>query len=228
MAKILVVEDETAVREMIVFHLKRAGFYCQEAADAEAAQVLLGREYPALIILDWMLPGLSGIDFARRLREDESTRSIPVIMLSARSEERDKVDGLTLGADDYVTKPFSARELIARIKALLRRAGGGNGEAAIETGGIVLDPASHRVLVSDQDVALGPKEFRLLHIFMSHPNRVYSRGQLLDLAWEGNIHVGERTVDVHISNLRKALEPFGLGRIITTVRGAGYRFLDGT
>ena len=221
---ILVVDDEPAIREMIGFTLSQAGFSCAQAADADEAEAEILHEPPDLIVLDWMLPGQSGIDFARRLRRDEITRSIPIIMVTARGEEEDRVRGLNVGADDYVTKPFSSRELVARVEAVLRRTRPDAVDAIVQVGGLILDPKSHRVFVTDQILDLGPTEFRLLHVFMAHPDRVYSRGQLLDLVWGRNLHVGDRTVDMHVSNLRKALEPYGYGKMIQTVRGVGYRF----
>ena len=221
---ILVVDDEPAIREMIEFTLSQAGFSCAQAADTDEAEAEILHEPPDLIVLDWMLPGQSGIDFARRLRRDEVTRSIPIIMVTARGEEEDRVRGLRLGADDYVTKPFSSRELVARVEAVLRRTRPDAVDAVVQVRGLILDPKSHRVFVTDQTLDLGPTEFRLLHVFMAHPDRVYSRGQLLDLVWGRNLHVGDRTVDMHVSNLRKTLEPHGYGDMIQTVRGVGYRF----
>jgi two-component system phosphate regulon response regulator PhoB len=176
------------------------------------------------VLLDWMLPGLSGVDFARRLKKEEATRQIPVIMLTARGDEMDKVKGFEVGADDYVTKPFSPRELVARIKAVLRRAAPEVSDKPIEIGGLWLDPGSHRVTVGGESVDLGPTEFRMLHFFMSHPERVYSRSQLLDKVWGNDVYIEERTVDVHIRRLRKALMMGGHDRLIQTVRGTGYRF----
>lgn len=222
--KILIVEDEPAIREMVAFALGNAGLEAHGAADAAGAQALIADQLPDLILLDWMLPGMSGIELARRLKKEELTREVPIIMLTARGEEEDKVRALDVGADDYVTKPFSPRELIARIKAVLRRASPQAGGAGIEVEGLVLDPDSHRVTVMGQVVEAGPTEFRLLHFFMTHPERVYSRAQLLDRVWGGNVYVEERTVDVHIRRLRKALAPSGHDRLIQTVRSAGYRF----
>ncbi len=221
---ILVVEDESAIREMVVFALERAGFSIIAAADAARAQTMIAESTPDLVLLDWMLPGLSGVDFARRLKKEEATRQIPVIMLTARSEEMDKVKGFEVGADDYVTKPFSPRELVARIKAVLRRAAPEVNDKPIEIGGLWLDPGSHRVTVGGGAVDLGPTEFRMLHFFMSHPERVYSRSQLLDKVWGNDVYIEERTVDVHIRRLRKALMTGGHDRLIQTVRGTGYRF----
>jgi two-component system phosphate regulon response regulator PhoB len=202
-ATILVVEDEPAIQELIAYNLKQAGH-----------QTLLA----------WMLPGLSGIEFARRLRADKRTRTVPIIMLTARSDETDKLAGLETGADDYITKPFSPRELTARIKAVLRRRAPEMTDDLVQLGGLRLDPASHRVTGNGQAVDLGPTEFRLLHFLMTHPERVHSRTQLLDHVWGDHVFVEERTVDVHIRRLRKALEPSNLDHLVQTVRGTGYRF----
>ena len=222
--QILIVEDEAAIREMIALAVSRAGMTPVHAADVRAAQEAIANKVPDLILLDWMLPGVSGIDYARRLRRDDLTRSVPVIMLTARGEENDKVGGLDAGVDDYVVKPFSARELIARIKAVLRRAQGDGEDGSVEIGGLRIDGPAHRVFANDQPVAIGPTEYRLLYFFMTHADRVYARGQLLDHVWGGNVYVEERTVDVHIRRLRKTLEPFGKENLVQTVRGAGYRF----
>lgn len=221
---ILIVEDETAIREMVRFAVARAGFEPREAADAHQAEVLIADRIPDLILLDWMLPGTSGIDLARRLRRAESTRAVPIILLTARGEEEDKVRGFEVGVDDYVTKPFSPRELVARMWVVLRRASPGGEEDRIELGDLLLDNASHRVSVGGAELHLGPTEFRLLHFFMTHPERVYSRSQILDRVWGGNVYIEERTVDVHIRRLRKALEPSGHDHVLQTVRGSGYRF----
>ncbi len=222
--KILVVDDERTIRDMIGFALSRAGFSYTEAGSAAEAEAEILRETPDLILLDWMMPGQPGIEFVKRLRSDPNTRSIPVIMLTARGEEDDMVAGLKDGADDYMTKPFAPKELIARIEAVLRRAKPEATNETVRVNGLLLDPVSHRVTADQHDLDLGPTEFRLLHVFMSHPERVYSREQLLDLVWGSNIHVGPRTVDMHVSNLRKALEVAGYHRRIQTVRGSGYRF----
>lgn len=222
--KILVVDDEPAIREMIGFALSRAGFSYVEAADARDAEAEILRAFPDLILLDWMLPGQSGLDFVRHLRSDVSTRSIPIIMLTARGGEQDKVQGLQDGADDYITKPFAPRELMARIDAVLRRVKPEAANDSVTVDGLMLDPISHRVTVNDRELELGPTDFRLLHLLMTHPERVYSRDQLLDLVWGRSIHVGTRTVDMHVSNLRKALEASGHHRLIQTVRSTGYRF----
>ncbi len=221
---ILVVEDEPAIREMIGYTLMGSGFKCIEAEDAEEAKQKIEADSPDLILLDLMLPGISGIDFTQVLKNNPSTRDIPVIMLTARSEEDSKVAGLNVGADDYVTKPFSPRELVARIGAVLRRVKPPAATNALTVDGLILEPDSHRVTANDESMALGPTEFRLLHFFMSHPERVYSRSQLIDLIWGKNVYVEERTVDVHIRRLRKALEPYGYDALIQTVRSAGYRF----
>jgi len=223
-ANILVVEDEPAIQELIAANLSRAGHTVLRAPDAEAAARIVREALPDLILLDWMLPGMSGIDFARRLRADARTREVPIIMLTARGDERDKVTGLDTGADDYITKPFSPRELVARIKAVLRRRAPQATEDPVDLGGLRLDPATHRVSGGAQAMALGPTEFRLLHFFMTHPERVHSRAQLLDQVWGDHVFVEERTVDVHIRRLRSALEPNGFDHLIQTVRGAGYRF----
>ena len=221
---LLIVEDEPAIREMLALILEPEGYEILEAGDVAEAHRLLGDQPPALILLDWMLPDQSGVEFARRLKRDELTRHIPIIMLTARVEEEDKVRGLEAGADDYVTKPFSSRELLARIKAVIRRASPESGDEVLQAGALALDPLAHRVTAGGELVELGPTEFRLLRFFMGHPERVFSRGQLLDRVWGGNVYVEERTVDVHIRRLRKALEPFACESLIQTVRGAGYRF----
>ncbi len=224
MKRILVVEDEPAIREMLGFSLTKAGFRFEEAADAEQALLAIAANPPDLVLLDWMLPGMSGVDFARRLRRDEHTASLPIILLTARSEENDRVRGLEVGADDYVTKPFSPRELVARIHAVLRRSQPEADESPIVFEGLSLNPVEHRVEAHGHDIELAPTEFRLLSFFMNHPDRVYSREQLLDRVWGRGIYVEERTVDVHIRRLRKALAAQGYDRFIQTVRGAGYRF----
>ena len=222
--RILIVEDEPSIREMVAFALERAGFEFSEAETAGEAQVSIADQQPDLILLDWMLPDLSGIDLARRLKKEELSAGIPIIMLTARGEEEDKIRGLDAGADDYVTKPFSPRELVARIKAVLRRIHGEESDQLLEVEGLELDPAGHRVSVDGQALEMGPTEFRLLHFFMTHPERVFSRSRLLDSVWGRNVYVEERTVDVHIRRLRKALSAHGHDRLIQTVRGAGYRF----
>jgi two-component system phosphate regulon response regulator PhoB len=222
--KILLVEDEPAIRAMVLMALERAGFTVLEAGDAPEAERQLADGRPDLILLDWMLPGTSGIELARRLQRDDYTRDIPIIMLTARGEEDDRIRGLEAGADDYVTKPFSPRELIARIKAVLRRTAGDGGNGTLEANGLRLDANSHRVTAGDALLEMGPTEFRLLQFFMSHPERVYSRTQLLDMVWGRGAYVEERTVDVHIRRLRQALSPSGHEALVQTVRGAGYRF----
>lgn len=223
-AHILVVEDEKPIREMIAFGLRRSGYEVSEAADTSRARACIADKRPDLILVDWMLPDMSGLELTRLLKRDKETREVPVIMLTARSDEHDKVAGLDSGADDYVTKPFSPRELLARIAAVLRRTAPASANEVIEFNGLKLDDSSHRVTVGDQVVTLGPTEYRLLLFFMSHPERVYTRSQLLDRVWGGNVYVEERTVDVHIRRLRKALEAFKVDHYIQTVRGAGYRF----
>jgi two-component system, OmpR family, phosphate regulon response regulator PhoB len=222
-ATILVVEDEPAIQELIAYNLKQAGHQPMRADNAEQAMNLVSNALPDLILLDWMLPGMSGIDLARRLRTDKRTKTVPIIMLTARSEEQDKLAGLDTGADDYITKPFSPRELNARIKAVLRRRAPQMTDDVVQIGGLRLDPGSHRVTGNSDPVELGPTEFRLLHFLMTHPERVHSRTQLLDHVWGDHVFVEERTVDVHIRRLRKALEPTRLDRLIQTVRGTGYR-----
>jgi two-component system phosphate regulon response regulator PhoB len=224
MKRILVVEDEQAIREMIGFALKKDGLQFEEAADAEKALVAIASNPPDLVLLDWMLPGLSGVELARRLRREDVTAKLPIILLTARVEENDRVHGLEVGADDYITKPFSPRELIARINAVLRRSQAGSEERPIEFAGLQLDPVGHRVQADGRRLDLAPTEYRLLHFFMTNPDRVYSREQLLDHVWGRGIFVEERTVDVHIRRLRKALAAQSYDRFIQTVRGAGYRF----
>jgi two-component system phosphate regulon response regulator PhoB len=222
--RILIVEDEKAVRDMIAFGLRRAGFDVHEAEDCRAARARMVDARPDLMLVDWMLPDMSGLELTRSLKRSKDTEEIPVIMLTARAAEADKVSGLEGGADDYITKPFSPRELLARIQAVLRRAQPAGADGVLEAEGLSLNDTSHRVSSGDSEISLGPTEYRLLHFFMSHPERVFSRGQLLDRVWGGNTEVEERTVDVHIRRLRKALEPFDLERLVQTVRGAGYRF----
>jgi two-component system phosphate regulon response regulator PhoB len=222
--KILIVEDEAAIREMLGYTLMKEGYTCQEAADVEQARVIVLKDPPDLVLLDWMLPGVSGIDYARRLRSDSDTKDIPIIMLTAKGDEADKVRGLDTGVDDYVTKPFSTKELLARLRAVLRRYATDAQQGVIEIGGLVLDSDTYRVTANDQTIEISPTEFKLLHFFITHPERVYSRTQLLDHVWGQNIYVEERTVDVHIRRLRKTLEPFGFDKYIQTVRSVGYRF----
>ena len=225
-ALILVVEDEPAIQALLEVTLRRAGYTVALASDTNAAQQRLNEVLPALILLDWMLPGMSGVDFARRLRADPRTRLLPIIMLTARAEERDKIEGLEIGADDYVTKPFSVRELMARIKAVLRRHAPQATDDPLACGALHLDPASHRVTAAGEPMNLGPTEFRLLHFLMAHPERVHSRAQLLDRIWGDHVFVEERTVDVHIRRLRAVLEPAGCDHLIQTVRGSGYRLSE--
>jgi two-component system phosphate regulon response regulator PhoB len=223
-SKVLIVEDEAAIREMVVFALSRAGMICFEAADVKDAEIAVLKSPPDIILLDWMLPGVSGIDYAKRLRREELTSQTPIIMLTARGEEDDRIRGLECGADDYLVKPFSTRELIARIHAVLRRSAPYLEDEEVQVEGLRIDMAAHRVTADEAPVSLGPTEFRLLTFFATHPNRVYSRAQLLDNVWGGDVYVDERTVDVHIRRLRKALEPQGYQRFVQTVRGTGYRF----
>ncbi len=223
-ANILVVEDEPAIQELLTLNLQQAGHHPLRAMSVEQAQLLMRETQPDLIILDWMLPGMSGIEFARRLKSDAATKSIPIIMLTAKGEEVDKVRGLEVGADDYVTKPFSPRELLARIKAVLRRRAPQMTDDPMEIGGLRVDPITHRVTGNGAPIELGPTEFRLLHFLMSNPERVHSRTHVLDKVWGDRVYVEDRTVDVHIRRLRKALETSGHEEMIQTVRGVGYRF----
>lgn len=222
--KILIVEDEEAIRDMLGYALMKEGFDCGEAADVDQARATIDANRPNLILLDWMLPGMSGIDYARRLRSAPETKDIPIIMLTAKGEESDKVKALDSGADDYITKPFSTKELVARVKAVLRRYSGDNDSGVIEVGGLLLDSDTYRVTANEQEIEISPTEFKLLHFFITHPERVYSRSQLLDHVWGENVYVEERTVDVHIRRLRKTLEPFEFDKFIQTVRSVGYRF----
>lgn len=221
---ILLVEDEAAIRDMVRSALEQVGFYVELAGDAAEAENRLRSETPKLILLDWMLPGVSGIEFARRLRREDATKNIPIILLTARTEENDRVSGFAAGADDYVCKPFSIRELVARIKAVLRRSTPVGDERPLEVDGLLLDPVSHRVTAQGEVLKMGPTEFRMLHFFMGHPDRVFTRSQLLDRVWGSNVYVEERTVDVHIRRLRKALGRFGFDKLVQTVHGTGYRF----
>jgi two-component system phosphate regulon response regulator PhoB len=223
-ANILVVEDEPAIQELLALNLQQAGHNALRAMSVEQAQALMRETLPDLIILDWMLPGMSGIDFARRLKSDDYSKAIPIIMLTAKGEESDKIRGLEVGADDYVTKPFSPRELLARIKAVLRRRAPQMTDDPIEVGGLRVDPVTHRVTGNGETVDLGPTEFRLLHFLMTNPERVHSRANVLDKVWGDRVYVEDRTVDVHIRRLRKALEASGHEEMIQTVRGVGYRF----
>ncbi|MBT2972008.1 MAG: phosphate regulon transcriptional regulator PhoB [Candidatus Thiodiazotropha sp. (ex Ctena orbiculata)] len=224
--RILAVDDEPAVGEMLRFILEQDGFQADFVEDATQAINQIRKSKPDLILLDWMMPGMSGLELAGRLKKDRDTAGIPIIMLTAKGEEDDKVRGLDIGAEDYVTKPFSARELLARIRSILRRVSPLLAGDQLECGGLVLDPVSHRVTSDGEGVELGPTEFRLLHFFMSLRERVFTRGQLLDQVWGTNVYIEERTVDVHIRRLRKALEPTSKDKLLQTVRGAGYRFSD--
>lgn len=223
-AKILIVEDEAAIQELIIYNLQQAGYETVSAENAEKAMSIINNALPDLILLDWMLPGMNGIEFARILRRGERTRLVPIIMLTARTQETDKVAGLEIGADDYITKPFSPRELVARINAVLRRLAPEASDEVVETDELRLDPVNHRVTAGNKEIELGPTEYRLLHFMMTHTERVYSRSQLLDRVWGDHVFVEERTVDVHIRRLRKALQLAGRDDWIQTVRGSGYRF----
>jgi two-component system phosphate regulon response regulator PhoB len=221
---VLIVDDEPGIRQMLQFALANAGFETATAADVPQAMALIADKKPDLLLLDWMLPGLSGVEMARRLKRDGKTDEIPIIMLTAKDDEADKVRGLNLGADDYVTKPFSTRELIARIQAVLRRRSIAQHGDVINLAGLKLDLAKHLVSCGQSQLHLSPTEFKLLHFFLTHPERVFTRGQLLDQVWGDNVYVEERTVDVHIRRLRKALSPYGKDKLIHTVRSVGYRF----
>ena len=228
-ARILIVDDEAPIREMVRMSLEMNGFDCLEAQDAVQAHGVIVDSRPDLVLLDWMMPGTSGVELLRRLKRDQSTAGVPVIMLTARSEEDNKIHGLDSGADDYITKPFSPRVLIARINALLRRTEFGQKDETLQFGELKLDPVSHRVHIGEHLIEMGPTEYRLLHFFMDHPERVYNRSQLLDQVWGGNVYIEERTVDVHIRRLRKVLQSAGslvqdCSAFVQTVRGAGYRF----
>ncbi|MBF1996279.1 phosphate response regulator transcription factor PhoB [Serratia symbiotica] len=222
--RILVVEDEAPIREMVCLVLEQNGYQPMEAEDYGSAVMRLSEPFPDVVLLDWMLPGGSGIQFIKHMKREALTRDIPVMMLTARGEEEDRVRGLEVGADDYITKPFSPKELVARIKAVMRRISPMAVEEVIEMQGLSLDPASHRVIANDQALNMGPTEFKLLHFFMTHLERVYSREQLLNQVWGTNVYVEDRTVDVHIRRLRKALETSGHDKMVQTIRGAGYRF----
>ncbi|NUY56195.1 DNA-binding response regulator [Salinivibrio sp. MA351] len=222
--RILVVEDEAPIREMLCFVLEQKGYQTVEAEDYDSALAQICEPYPEMILMDWMLPGGSGLNLIKHLKREELTRQIPVVMLTARGEEEDKVRGLEVGADDYITKPFSPKELIARLKAVMRRVSPTTLEDVIEVQGLKLDPVSHRVTANDDPLDMGPTEFKLLHFFMTHQERVYSREQLLNNVWGTNVYVEDRTVDVHIRRLRKVLEAGGHAKLVQTVRGAGYRF----
>lgn len=223
---ILVVEDENAVRELLAATLLGAGYEVAQVADAQQAKSLVSDNPPNLVLLDWMLPGMSGLEFTKWMKRDDRLSEVPIIMLTARDDENNKVQGLEAGVDDYVTKPFSTRELLARIKAVLRRAGADESKIVRVRAGLEIDLTQHRVLANERPLSVGPTEFKLLHFFMTHADRVYSRSQLLDLVWGRNIYIEERTVDVHIRRLRKALEPVGFEYLVQTVRGVGYRFSE--
>ncbi|GAB3298133.1 phosphate regulon transcriptional regulator PhoB [Pseudidiomarina andamanensis] len=222
--KILIVEDEAPIREMLSFVMEQHGYQAIEAGDYQSALEKVIEPFPDMILLDWMIPGGSGIQLAKKLKGDDFTRAIPIIMLTARGEEEDKIRGLEVGADDYMTKPFSPKELMARMRAVFRRVAPTALDEPLEVEGLRLDPVSHRVTAFNDRLDMGPTEFKLLHFFMTHPDRVYSREQLLDHVWGTNVYVEDRTVDVHIRRLRKALETHGHDRLVQTVRGVGYRF----
>jgi two-component system phosphate regulon response regulator PhoB len=226
MPTILIVDDEPDIREVIRFALEEAGMRVLEAGHADDARRLLTAEAPDLLLLDWMLPGRSGLDLAQQLKQSAKTRGLPIIMVSARGEEEDRIRGLDTGADDYVTKPFSPRELVARVNAVLRRAKTEDQVEQIEIGGVIIDHLSRRVTADGQRIDIAPTEYRLLHFFMSHADRAFSRSQLLDQVWGDQVYVEERTVDVHVRRLRKALEASGHDGLLQTVRGVGYRFSD--
>ena len=221
---VLIVDDEHAIREMVVMALEKEGFTCIEASDAHKADSIIKQSIPDILLVDWMMPGLSGVDFTRKLRRNEATQTMPIIMLTAKTEEEDLIKGLENGADDYITKPFSPRALIARINALLRRSSDDDiNHEKLEINGLILDSSSHRIQCNNIEIEMGPTEFRLLQFFMLHPEKVYSRTQVLDQVWGDHVYVEERTVDVHIRRLRKALTPSGHDKLIQTVRGTGYR-----
>ncbi|SDI89252.1 phosphate regulon transcriptional regulator PhoB [Billgrantia gudaonensis] len=220
---VLIVDDEASIREMIAVALEMADYRVLEADNAQDAHAMVVDHQPDLLLLDWMMPGTSGIELARRLKREETTAELPIIMLTAKSEEDNKIQGLEAGADDYITKPFSPRELVARLKAVLRRATPRGVEDPVEIDGLLLDPVSHRVSANGKPLEIGPTEYRLLQFFMTHQERAYTRGQLLDQVWGGNVYVEERTVDVHIRRLRKALGEHHQ-HLVQTVRGTGYRF----
>ncbi len=221
---VLLVEDEAAIREMLQFSLERAGFELVLSNEVNAAKKCIQQQIPDIILLDWMLPGISGIEFAKLLRKTENTSQIPIIMITARTEEDDIILALDAGADDYITKPFSTKELVARIKSVLRRSKPDNSGETIKIQNLILDPVSQRVTIDNNSVNLGPLEYRLLHFFMTHSERVFSRSQLLDFIWGENVYIDERTVDVHIRRLRKVISVSGCDRFVQTVRGSGYRF----
>jgi two-component system, OmpR family, phosphate regulon response regulator PhoB len=221
---ILIVEDEAAIRGMLTIVLEQAGFNPITAAEVDSAQKILADSFPDLILLDWMLPGISGVEWARRLKKDPSYRELPIILLTARGEEEDTVRGLEIGADDYLTKPFSPKELVARIRAVLRRSGKLQGATQITLGNLILDTEQHRLTIGEKQLDVSPTEFRLMQFFMTHPDKVFSRTQLLDQVWGRSVYIEERTVDVHIRRLRKILGDYGKEDLVQTVRGFGYRF----
>ncbi len=223
--RVLVVDDESAICEMIRYALERAEMQVDTAGDAQEALLRISESRPDIILMDWMMPGVSGLELTRRLRRDSYTEDIPIIMLTARVTEDDKVAGLEAGTDDYVIKPFSPRELLARIRAVLRRSSPADNEGFLVVGGLALDTVSRRILQDGEEIRMGPTEYRLLEFFMAHQGRAYSRSQILDHVWGTNTYLEERTVDVHIRRLRKALEPYGSSEYLQTVRGHGYRFL---
>ncbi len=223
-AKILIVDDEQAICDMLSFTLGNAGYEVAEAVNARTAELSIAEQKPDLVLLDWMMPGENGVAFSRRLRDQSATREIPIILLTARGTEDDVVTGLDAGVDDYISKPFSTRELLSRIKAVLRRAAPQTVGKTLGVGELRLDPVSHRVTVGDKELAIGPTEYKLLQFFLSHAERVYSRGDLIDQVWGQSVYIEERTVDVHIRRLREALSPFSYDRLVQTVRGVGYRF----
>lgn len=223
--RILIVEDEKPIRDMVFFALDSNGYEIIEAVNGKEASEKLALEVPNLILMDWMLPDVSGLELVRRIKRDEFTRDIPIIMLTAKTEERDKIEGLDSGADDYITKPFSVRELSARIRAVMRRVESSDDENKLAYGKLILDLDAHHVIIDDTQIEVGPTEFRLLEFFMTHPDKVYSRAQLLDYVWGRSKFVEERTVDVHILRLRKLLKPYNCHKMVQTVRGYGYRFV---
>ncbi|RLA10736.1 MAG: phosphate regulon transcriptional regulatory protein PhoB [Gammaproteobacteria bacterium] len=223
-ARILIVDDEPAIRDMLTFALSNSGYEPLAAEDARAADLLIADQSPDLMLLDWMMPGETGVSFCRRLRSQSTTRDLPIIMLTARDAEADVLAGLDAGADDYLGKPFSTRELLGRVKAVLRRTTPHVVGEVLRVGDLMLDPASHRVTVGDEELAFGPTEYKLLQFFLSHPERVFSRGELIDRVWGQSVYIEERTVDVHIRRLRETLESSGYDKRVQTVRGAGYRF----
>lgn len=223
---ILIVDDESSIREMLRVALDMAGFECLEASNAKEAEICIADRMPNLVLLDWMMPEVSGLELLRRWRRNDQTRHLPVILLTAKGEEESTIKGLNTGADDYVSKPFSPRELVARIQSLLRRAAPDSGESPIRVGDLVMDPAGHIVTIAGEEVALGPTEYRLLEFFLNHPNRAYTRNQLLNNVWGSNVYIDERTIDVHIRRLRKALSNRGYDACVQTVRGFGYRFSE--